>query len=309
MVLTQTGRHAAGTLAHRFPARDPMTRFIRPTLLLLTLALGACDAVGAGDEVSAEDLYDAAVVVASAVALDAGGVLEDAAAGASFALAADASGRTAGPGRPGCDNARTFDADATLWTVTIDCERGDPEGRFYASFERVATYRFVDAAGAAQERPAGAASLDYDVLSGTSLFRSPHGVHALTALGADLSVTDLDQDLVTVNGSYQRAATDTLRGPGGERTVAYDLALTLDDVQGPKGTARRWRSAVGGTITGTLHATITRTPVGGPSTQRTVDQEFTITFPADGSGDRVAQIALGGHRYRADVETGEIDGL
>ena len=39
------------------------------------------------------------------------------------------------------------------------------------------------------------------------------------------------------------------------------------------------------------------------------DAAFTIIFPAEPSGDRVAEIVLGGCPYCADVETGEVAGL
>lgn len=273
--------------------------------LVGALALSACDAVDSTD-LSDADLDDAAVIVASAIAVDAGGALEDAAAGASLAAPADAGARHAGPARPGCDNERAFDEATGVWTVTIDCERGDPDGRFYASFERLSTYQFLDADGQPQQERAGAASLNYDVLSGSSLFQSPRGSHALESLAADLSVVALDDALVTVDGTMEREATDTLRGRRGVRTVDYSLDLTLDGVQGPRAVARRWRTAVAGTVTGRLQATITKTPTGGETTTTEVDETFEITFPRDGAGNRVAEFLLRGRRYRADVETGEI---
>ncbi len=271
------------------------------------LTLSACDAAQPAPSVlSSADLDDAAVVVASALAIDAGGVLEDAAAAASLVAPADPARQ---PGdRPGCDRDRAFDADAVQWTVTIDCERGTPDGRFYASFARTSTYQFFDDAGAAQRERVGAARVDYAVLSGTSRFQSPRGVHALTALAVDLSVSDLGADLVTVDGTYRRSVADTLRSRRGERTWVGTLDLALDGVRGPRSVTRRWRTAVEGTITGTLVGTRTRTPAGGPATAVEVNQSFTVTFPTEGGG-RVAEIALGGRRYRADVDTGDITGL
>ena len=279
-----------------------------PALLALALALGACDASGpATSAATAADLDDAAVAVANAVALDTGGALEDAAAGAS--LAVDAGARHPGPDRRGCDADRAFDPAAVLWTVAVDCERGDPDGRFYSTFARVSAYRFLGADGTPQEERAGAAAVEYDVLSGSSLTRTPRRAYALTGLTSSLTVTALDRDLVSVDGTVQRAGADTLRGPRGERAVVYALDATLDGVQGPRSVARRWRQAVGGTITGRIQATITRTPARGETRTVEVDETFEITFPRDGSGDRVAALVLGGRRYRADVGTGEVAGL
>lgn len=275
----------------------------------LALLLAACDASAPETVDASADLDDAATVLASAVAIDAGGVLEDAAAGAALAATASGSARTAVIDRRGCRAERTYDTDAGLWTAVADCERGDPDGRFYASFERTATYRFLDADGQPQETRPGAVAAEYDILSGTSLFQSPRGVHALTSLAVDLEISDLDQDLVTVDGTVQRAATDTLRGRRGERTLAYTLDATLDGVQGPRVAPRRWRRAVDGTITGSIQATITRTPAGGETSISEVDRTFTIEFPLQPSGDRIAEIRFGDRLYRADVDTGEIAGL
>ena len=285
-----------------------MTRLV--PLAALVLALAACDAAGSGDSaLTPADLDDAATVVASALAVDAGGLLEDAAAGASLAAPASADARHAGPVRPGCDADRTYSEADALWTVALDCERGQPDGRFYASFERLTAYRFLDADGQPQPERAGATAVEVDVLSGASQFRSPRGTHVLRSLTARLAVSDLDADLVTVDGTVRRSAADTLRGVRGVRTLDYDLDATLDGVRGPRAVSRRWRTAVEGTITGTLRATLTRTPRGGEATTVEVDEAFTITFPVAGGGDRVAEIALGGRRYRTDVETGEVDGL
>ena len=273
----------------------------------VALALSACDASGpAASDVTAADLDDAAVVVANALALDAGGVLEDAAAGASLAASADAVGRHPGPDRRGCTNDRAFDPAAGLWTVAVDCERGRPGGPFSSTFARTSTYRFLGADGAPQRERAGAASVEYDVLSGSSLTRTPRRVHALTGLTSSLTVTALDGDLVSVSGSAQRAATDTLRGRRGERTLTYALDATLTDVRGPRSTARRWRNAVAGTVSGRLQATLTRTPTDGETTTVEIDEAFEVTFPTDGSGDRVAAFALGGRPYRADLDSGEV---
>ncbi len=248
-----------------------------------------------------------AFAVAAAVAVDAGGILEDAASAAS--LADTDAARLSDPHRRGCRAERTFDETAVLWTLVADCERGAEDGRFYAAFARTATVQFVDAAGQPQAEARTADALRYDVLSASSLLRTPRHVHALTDLGVSLEVADLGADLVTVNGTVQRAATDTLSGGRGERTVAYAFDATLADVRGPRGTAQRWRRAVEGTIAGTFRATITRTPAGGETETVEIDEAFEITFPLDGSGDRVAEIVLGGRRYRADVDTGEVAGM
>ena len=214
-----------------------MTRPI--PLLALALALAACDSATPSALADA-DLDDAAVVLASAVAIDGGGVLEDAAAAAALSAAPDGAARHPAD-RPGCDVTRVYDGSGT-WTASVDCERGDPEGRFYAAFARTSTYRFLDADGQPQEERNGAATIEHAVLSGSSLFQAPRGTHELTSLTTDVTVDDVQSDLVTVNGTVQRAGRSALRGRRGERTLDYELDATLTDVRGPRSAARRWRT-------------------------------------------------------------------
>ena len=277
----------------------------------LTVLLAGCDTAGSrADDRTADataDTEDAALTVAAALAYDGGGLLDDAAAGAALGAPAPATARPLDGHPPflsrlGCQPTRTFDAATLVYTITSDCER--ESGRISASYSRVATARFLGADGQPQAERAGAAALDYDILSGTSAVVTPHGSHHLLSLAADFSVTALDQDLVQVSGTYRRAATDTLSGTRGERTFTHELALTLTDVRGPRGVREDWHRAVSGTITGTYHAVRTATGAGGPTREREVTREIDITLPSGGSD--VAEIALGGRRFHADRRTGEV---
>ena len=73
------------------------------------------------------------------LALDGGGVLEDAASAVSIAGRPAASlnppdGHPPFPTRPGCAPTRTFDASTFVYTLTSDCSR--TSGRVSASFQR-----------------------------------------------------------------------------------------------------------------------------------------------------------------------------
>ena len=280
--------------------------------LALTVVLAGCDAADTADTsaTATVDTEDAVLTVASALALDGGGVLEDAAAGAALADIAPAAlgsppdGRPPFTPRPGCTPTRTFDAATFVYTLTQDCSRTSGGGRFSASFSRLATVRFLGADGQPQAERAGATALDFDILSGTSAFVTPRGSHRLLSLTADFSVTDLDRDTVTVNGTYNRAAADTLSGPRGQRTLAHELALTLADVRGPRGVRENWHRAVSGTITGTYHAIRTETRRDGTTTTREITRDIAITLPRGGSD--LAEIAMGGRRFHADRRTGDV---
>lgn len=280
-------------------------RFLLPALAL-ALVLSACDAVGDTSDATADDLEDAADAIAQAVALDAGGALDDAATAASALVPASSlSGGDDLPGRPGCDGERTYD-DSGTWTVSIACERGRPDGLFYHAFARESTWRFLDDTGAPQQSPRGATTIEHEILSGTGTHLTPRASALLEALTADLTITAVSDELASVDGTYDRDGVHTVYGRGdAQREVDYTLSLTLDEVTGPRGRRDRWAGAVSGTITGLYTATVTSTSPSGETRTRDVERSFTITFPTEGGRHR-ARIALGGRSFDADPSTGEL---
>ena len=297
----------ADTLGSPHTPPSAMTSRLFLPALALALALTGCDAASDPiDSATGDDLADAAVAIGEAVSLNAGGLLDDAASLA--ALATPTAAKAAHPDRPGCEGNRTFD-DAGTWTSTLACERGNPDGRFYASFARTTTHRFLDADGSPQQNPAGASSVEFAILNGEGTRRTPRHEHVLESLGASALVTDLDTDLVTVNGTYDRDGVNTFTGRnGGTREVDFALSLTATDVQGPRrGDDRRdrWAHAVAGTLSGLYTATITTTSPDGTTRVREVERTFTVTFPDEG-GQRQARIAMGGQQFDADPATGAL---
>ncbi|MEM1056222.1 MAG: hypothetical protein AAGI52_11895 [Bacteroidota bacterium] len=282
-------------------------RFLFLPALALALVLTGCDAVGdTSSSATAEDLEDAAGAIAEAVALDAGGALDDAAS-MSVALGTDASLSGDGddmPDRPGCDASRTYD-DSGTWNVSIACERGNPDGRFYHAFAREATWRFLDADGNPQEGARGATTIEHDLLSGTGTHLTPRASAVLESLTSSITIETAGEDLVTVNGTYDRDGIHTVFGRGeAQREVDFDLSLTMEDITGPRGRRDRWAGAVSGTLSGVYTATVTATAPNGDTRTREVEREFTVTFPNE--AERRARIAVGDRVYDADPVTGEL---
>jgi hypothetical protein len=267
------------------------------------LVLTGCDAADSdvpADEAALSVNEDAAVVVANALALDAGGALD-----AVAQAAAEADPSAARLPDPGCTFTRDFDAATFVWTTSATCERGDADGAYYAAYARERTFAF-----AADDRPvadpAGATSVDVELVSGTGIRRSPRFTHTLDDLSGAFTVTGLGDgdDLVTTNGLYSRSATDTVRHRGRTRTVTSTLDLVLDDLTGPSARRADWRQSVSGTISGTVQGEVAFDGPRGYS-ERTFDRAFTVTFGEDG-GEQVARIAIGGDLFLADVETGTL---
>ena len=284
-------------------------------LLALLLPLAACDA--SGDTVDLDDAdVEAVATVASALAVETGGVLDDAA----FALGGDAYAQAKGPGHAGhghqpgdragaCEASSVYDAETGTVTRTATCER--ERGPFSHTSSRIVAAQFVDADGAALPGPDGAVSVTFDVIQGVALSTSPRGTREITETTGSGTIADLDTDEVTVDavGSRSGAYTVTRRN-GAMREADYTVTLDLDGVTGP--TPRgldviayigRWRRATGGTASGTYSAVVTTTRADGTVRTQTIERAFEVTFPTDG-GDPTVE--MDGRRQTLDLGSGAV---
>ena len=266
--------------------------------LALALILTGCDASGPADNATdLTDIEDAAGVIAQSLSLDAGGVLDDA-SDAAKQLDSDSD-------RIGCDGERAFD-DSGTWNVSIACERGNPDGRFYHTFAREMTFRFLDADGQPQENPRGAQTVEHSILSGSGTHLRPRSSAVLSSLTSDFVVTRLEDGMASVSGSSDRAGIRTVYGrEDAQREVDYAVSLELDEVTGPRARRANWAGAISGTVSGVYTATVTVTAPNGETRSRDVERTFTITFPSENSGRR-ARVAIGGRTFDADPATGEL---
>ncbi len=282
-------------------------RFSLFATFLVALALAGCDnasPVVQGGDANISSTEDAAVSIANALSLEGGGALDVVASAAD--VASDVQNSQGGDSS-GCIRERSYDESTFTWTGFIECERGRPDGLFYALFSRTGTFQFLNG-DAPVQYPADADAVNFDIIDGEGLRRAPGFSHELLDIGADLNVADIHTELLTINGTYNRAATDTLYTRNAERTLAYELSMTLTDLQAPPGDRHLWRTAVSGTIEGVYHAVITFTR-GDSYVEREITKTFTIVF-GDGDGDiRDAIITIDGRDFRADVETGQVQGV
>lgn len=282
-------------------------------LAALLLPLAACDS--AGDATLADADLDAVATVASALALETGGALDDAA----LALGGDAYAHVRGPGHVGhghegaasggaCDAASTYDEMTGVLTQTVTCERS--RGPFSHTSTRSLAARFLNADGAPVRGPDGATSVTFDVLEGVSASTSPRRTREVTETTGSASIVGLDADAVTVNSSGSRSGTYRVTRPdGAQREAAYTVTLALTDVVGPAprglgGAAfqARWRRATSGTASGTYSAEVTTTSADGTVRTRTIERAFEITFPAGGGG----RIRMNGREQSMDLGSGAV---
>jgi hypothetical protein len=142
----------------------------------------------------------------------------------------------------------------------------------------------------------------FRILYGRGYHRTPFRVHRLDSLAGDWVVTNLNTPVVTVNGTYYRSGTDTLRTRNAERTHDNALSATFINVTRPRRGLAGTTDAISGTITGTYTATITFTN-GDLYKERTVNKSFTI----DLSGAD-AEINIEGRRFHSTWQRGEMQG-
>lgn len=260
---------------------------------------------------------DAASALASAVALGPGGALNDL---ADAALAT--SGAAHGSPHAGCEYERYWDASLERWVRDVTCERGDPDGPAYALFSRLHHFGFFDAAGGVVQQPANAVRMSVDLLEGEGVRRTPRMSHTLLDIGAAFVVDDIQEEFVTVNGDYARAATDSLRAGQRSRVLTYELSLEFEDVVGPRRPVaappeppgglsplpalhRQWAGSVSGSIHGQISGVITVTGPNGSQTHE-FERTFTITFGEGDPGFARLRFARSDHRFEIDLVSGEV---
>jgi hypothetical protein len=286
--------------------RRPASRIFTLTMLMLTLSLAALLAGCSSDDPASPSPaaitvdQDAADAMAADLAADSGGVT-DQIADLSTAIAGLGSAKSLVHER---FHETIWDQTTGTWTITVSRERGDPAGTPYGSMSRLYTLRLLNAAGQPQQyRVVGAdtaRTAEFAIVSGTGLHRTLRREHTLDALAGAFTVTGVDTDLLTINGTYHRAAGNRLETLRFVRTLAGTLDVELVDVTVPRALGVDFSAAVSGAISGTFVADITVTR-GAEYTERHVERDVLIVL---GGGE--ATITCGGGAFRALLGTGEL---
>ncbi len=204
---------------------------------------------------------------------------------------------------------KTFNPTDTSWTIYVSRSRAGFFGR-QAVFTRTYYVKFVDANGMALPRysttgsPDTSATILFSILDGSGHVITKYVSTHLLSITSSFTIRNANTSLVTVNGTFTRTGTDTVKTYSGMRVLNYTLTGALTDVTRPRipryvqtnGVPR----ATGGTITGTYSATVTVLS-GSSYTERSFTKTFTITFGTDGSGT----MNVGRSRFSCDTQAGE----
>ncbi|MEM6783130.1 MAG: hypothetical protein AAF624_05275 [Bacteroidota bacterium] len=278
------------------------TRYPHLFALLALLTFVGCDAATEDltDPVdTAEITANAATSIANAVALDSGGALDDAASFAtafSAGLAGSDAPAASASSQNGCTYGLEFNAETVRYDRALACSWESQSGAYAASYSRAQTVQFLRD-GSPAIFPDNADAATYDLVDGSGTRTRPRFNHTLTDIDGSLTVTGLNTDLVTVNGSQTRAALDVWTTEAGTRSLDHRIELTFTDVTGPSAAREDWSNAVSGTISGRYQATYTALD----GEIIAVDERFTVTF---GSGTLV--ILIDDERFEADPMSGEL---
>lgn len=290
--------------------RTPMILLMLLALLALIFAATGCSEDDDADLTDPNAItpattdLDAADAVASDLGADDGG-LTDQIADMSIALDGLSPTKSGEMTEPNGFAEREYDETTGTWTITIDRERGDPEGVPYAHIMRVYTLRFLDEAGDPMQFRVvdedTARTVEFAIVSGSGEHRTRRMEQALTELNGSFVVTNVHTDLVTINGTYHRAAGHRLETHRFARTLDGVLDLELADVVAPRRWHQNHAAAVSGTINGTFVADIT-IERGDDYFEQHIEREFTIVL-GDGMGDMV----MNGMHYRLNLGNGELE--
>jgi hypothetical protein len=155
----------------------------------------------------------------------------------------------------------TYDSIGQMWVIYVVRERGNPSGPFYAYFERTYNLQFLNQYGDPQKHwitdSDTAYSVIFKIVDGDGRHLTPRLSQELKAISGNWLLTDTNLRMVTMNGSYYRAAVDTVLIPRGTRISDHTLNLTFTDVVGPRHSRRDLSKKVSGIVSGTYTATVT----------------------------------------------------
>ncbi|MCB9090436.1 MAG: hypothetical protein H6628_19225 [Calditrichae bacterium] len=201
---------------------------------------------------------------------------------------------------------REYDPITGTWTILIERERSNPAGTHSASIYREYNLQFLNAEGEPQQfwltNGDTARTIQFDIVEGSGEHHTPRISHYLTGLSGSFTATNVNTDLITINGTYFRSGVDTLTTNNLQRTMDHSLDLTVTDLTGPRGIRpRNLSEALSGTISGTYHAFITWTR-GEAYRETEINRTFTIVI-----GDGNTEIDLDGKRYSCNLQTGDIN--
>lgn len=286
--------------------KNIITHLFLSLILILGLLLSGCNKDNSTAPEPAETTLsateDAAESIASSVGQENGGLTDQV---GDLMEIVSSGGMDKSSGTGGFNQvSRIYDPATGTWTLTLERERGIIGGPYYAMIYRVYTYQFLNSAGDPQQfyvtNGDTARTVNLNIVEGSGRHITPRISQELTHLSASFVATNAHLRNITVNGTYERAAVDTVTTRNAVRTLDHSISLTVTDLVGPRGTRRNLHRALSGTISGLYTAFVTFTR-GDAYSERNIERSFTLTF-----GDSDGDLEVDSRHYRVNIETGEL---
>ena len=277
------------------------------TLLAALLSVSGCskeNSIQPGN-VSVTATGDAAESIAGAVAGNTGGILDQVGDIVSLASTAEYSGLAKVTSASDVESRKAiYDPVTGTWTVELERERSSADGSYYAMIKRTYTYQFLNTAGVPQEHwltnGDTARTIIFHIIEAEGRHKTPRVSQELKTLEANLTATGCNTRIITINGSWGRAAVDTIRTERISRTHDHQLNVTLTDVTGPRGSREELLQKTSGIITGNYHALVTFTSKKAYQ-EKDISREFTIDL-SNGEGS----LRIDRHRFILDLFWGVV---
>lgn len=272
--------------------------------LALLLMLTACSDSSTNPEESPTASKDAAESLAGDLAYSTGGTIDQLMDISAFATVNGMESLDAKYPDTYFDITKTYDPVSGAWNIHIERERGTVGSIPYALISRDYNLKYLDALGQPQPyyvvNADTARTIQFNVIQGTGRHLTRRLSQQLNELHADWTVTNANQDFLTINGTYHRAAVDTIRTWNRVRTSDHNLQLQISEMSVPRGGLPAWVNAISGHITGHFHADITFTQ-GESYSEHTLDRDIDIVI-----GTGRAAIEIGSESFMADIDSGEL---
>lgn len=191
---------------------------------------------------------------------------------------------------------RVWNETEKAWYVTVERTKTSYNGKNTIYHKRLYKLQYLNKANQYQKAwlvgSDTAYTILFKILNGKSHHENERLDRSLDSLTADLTITNANKTVVTMNGNVYNAGSDTLINPKSKRTLTYVLKAKMVNVLGPRQRKMALDNKIGGSIEGNYSAFVTFQK-GENYSEKTINKDFTVSL--DGTGGY--NLNLGGFRY------------
>lgn len=203
----------------------------------------------------------------------------------------------------------SYNSTYGFWTLNVNKGFDDPSTVYNSLFQYQYKIQFRDA----QDNPQQyyitdsdtARTVYFDVKSGYGKFYTNKLINHTDTLNCEFTITNAHTPNLVVNGSYHRAAVDSISGWYRKRISTNTIDLVISETAVPRDSVNYFYKYITGNVHGSYHANVVFTE-GSPYSETNVNRVISSSNPIYINNGK-ATIKLGGKAYRADVFYGELE--